>query len=181
MLKFTLRSETTAPEKWDEMAYKLKILSDMELCLLAYSGRVQAQDLDDVWRTAEAAPHYSPEFDDIALLAPDADYSDIDHDITLQQSIKFVDAYRKTNLKRPKRCAFVCSNEMQETMAKMFGAYVYSQGVPNIEVQSFTSLQLALDWVESGVRLTRKIDRAEVERVIVQMGAEWCLKSAVAA
>ncbi|MFZ1988486.1 MAG: hypothetical protein WAW96_01825 [Alphaproteobacteria bacterium] len=163
------------------MAYKLKILSDMELCLLAYSGRVQGKDFDGVWQTLEDAPDYSWEFDDIAVLGPDADYSDVESDVAFRQSIRFVDAFRKTNLRREKRCAFVCSNEMQVTMSKMFGAYVYGQHVPDIEVAAFTSMETALDWVESGARSARKIDRAEVARVIIQMGARWCLKSAVAA
>ena len=168
-------------QKRDEMAYKLKILSDMELCLLVYSGRVHGKDFEGVWHALEEAPDYSWEFDDIAVLGPDADYSDVEYEVASRQSIRFVDAFRKSNLKRRKRCAFVCSNEMQVSMSKMFGAYVYSQGVPNIDVAAFTSMETALDWIESGTSSEREIDRSEVASVIAQMGARWCLKSLVAA
>jgi len=163
------------------MAYKLKILGDMELCLLVYSGRVQAKDFDGIRETLEHAPDYSWEFDDIAVLGPDADYSNVVHDVAFQQSIRFVEAFRKTNLKRGKHCAFVCSNDIQVAMSKMFGAYVYCQGVPNIEVGAFASMEAALDWIEKGTKPGRKIDRAEIARVITHMGAGWCLKTVVAA
>ena len=163
------------------MAYQLKIIGSMELCLLVYSGRVQATEFDAVWRVTEGTPEYSPEFDDIGLLAPDADYSDISHEVALRQSIRFVEAFRGKSLKRKKHCAFVCSNEMQITMAKMFGAYVYGQGVPNVAVEAFTSLEPALNWIADDAKSARRLDRSEIARLATQMGAGWCLKSAFAA
>ena len=162
------------------MPHKLKILGHIELSVLAYSGRVSATELDEVWQLLEVTPSYSPYFDDITLLAPDADYSDIAPEVALAQSQKFVEAFRAKALERPKRSAFVCSTNMHVAMSRMFGAFVYSQAIPNLDVRDFMSVEEAIAWVEPA-RQGRKIDRAEIARVIDQMGADWCLKSSAAA
>ena len=162
------------------MAYKLKILSEMELCLLSYSGHVEPKDFEEVWERAGAAKDYSPAFDDIAILCPDADYSDIAYEVVLRQSIRFVELYQVSNLKREKRCAFVCSNEMQIAMATMFGAVVSSHGVRDFGFEAFTSLGPALQWIENGARSGRTLDRLKIDNVIHQLGAAWCLTRSAA-
>jgi hypothetical protein len=163
------------------MAVKLKILPEVELCVLAYSGMVQQKDFEEVRRLVKAAPDYSPQFDDLVLLGPDADYSDVAHDKASEQARKFVEDFRAKQLERAKRCAFICSNDMQATMAKMFSAYVYSQSPPNVEVDVFMSLDPAIDWIETGVGPSLILDRPRIADLLRQMGQDWCLKRSVAA
>jgi len=162
------------------MPHKLKIVQELELSLLVYFGTVSATELDEVWQLLDATPTYSPHFDDITLLAPDADYSDIAPEVAMAQSQKFVEAFRTNALKRPKRSAFLCSTNMHIAMARMFGAFVYSQAVPNLDVRDFTSLEEAIAWIESA-KPGRNIDRVGIERLLIHMGEEWCLKPSHAA
>jgi hypothetical protein len=106
-------------------------------------------------------------------------YSSVAHDAAAEQARKFVEEFRAKRLERVKRCAFICSNDMQATMSKMFGAYVYSQSAPNIEIASFMSLDKALDWIEMGER--PKLDRPRIADALAQMGQSWCLGHSAAA
>ncbi len=162
------------------MAHKLKVLFEDELSILVYSGRIQATELDDVWEEIRHTPNLSPHFDDLTLLALDADYSDIDPQVAMAQSQKFVEAFKTTPLERPKRSAFVCTTNMHVAMARMFGAFVYSQAIPNLDVRDFMSLEPALDWID-GAHPSRKLDRERIETLLIQMGDGWCIRRDAAA
>ena len=162
------------------MTHKLKVLLEDELSVLVYSRRIQASEFDEVRQELDAIPGFSPLFDDLTLLAPDADYSEIAPEVAMAQAVKFVEAFSAMPLKRPKRCAFVCTTTMQVAMARMFGAFVYSRAIPNLDVRDFMSLEPALDWIDE-CRPSRKLNRARIEKALDQMGERWCIKRNAAA
>ena len=161
------------------MAHKLKIVGEQELVVIVYSARVELDECAEIWRELEAAQEFAPHFDDLRLLAPDADCSDITADAAMFLAQKFVEPFRNRALSRLRRTAFICNDNMHVAMARMFGAFVNCEAVPNVEVADFQSLAVAFDWIEIG--RTHRLDRERVKKAVVQMGAGWSLSRTDAA
>jgi len=62
----------------------------------------------------------------------------------------------------------------------MFGAFVYSQAIPNLDVRDFMSLEPALNWIDDG-HPDRKLDHEAIETMLIQMGEGWCVRRDAAA
>jgi len=157
------------------MAYTFKILSEFDLCILVYSGRVELKDFDDVWAALAAIDDRSHQYDALVLLAPDADYSHMAPASTPDQSDRYVDRFRGAPIASIKHSAFVCGSELLFTMSRMFSAFVDTRILPNIAVNQFMSLRPALDWLDDG-RDASPLNREEISSEIVRLGQEWCLR-----
>ena len=162
------------------MAHSVKVLPQFELTILGYSGRLSAADFDGVWNALATNKESRVEFDDIAVLAPDADYSDVAYEISMAQAERYVRAHRPPNLCVPKRSAFLCANEMQATMARMFAAFVQVSGCTNVQILAFTSLQSTIAWFEREKSGRPIIDMKLVRAMLIEMGHGWCARSIAA-
>lgn len=162
------------------MAYKLRILPQDCLCLLAYSGKVEQADFEGIWRDVAVAEGYRPDMDDLVVLGPDADFSDIAHHMSIEQAQKFVEARDAAGTRRRKHSAFVCGTEMQVVMTRMFSAYVLSLGSSDVCTETLRDLDGALDWIGSSRDDGPPIDAKEVKRQLREMGHGWCCGEAAA-
>ncbi|MFZ1988485.1 MAG: hypothetical protein WAW96_01820 [Alphaproteobacteria bacterium] len=163
------------------MAYKLKILPKQELLVLAYSREVLPSDFDEFWRAISVSPDYSPDFDDLVLLGPSTDFSEVSWDLTDKEAGKFVESFKSLTPSREKRCAFICADKVLGAMAKMYGAYIHSRSPENVLIEQFATLDQALDWIDASKGASRKLDRAHIIKLLGQMGEQWCLRRSAAA
>jgi len=155
------------------LAFKLKILPECDLLLQSYSGPVGATDFEAVWQILSGATEYRADFDDIAILGPDADYSDVAHDVSRAQASRFVE-YHHVRQGRPKHAAFICHNDMQRAMARLFGAYVKAHGPAHVGIECFTQLKPALEWIGPSKGPGRQLDHRLITRLVREMGDDWC-------
>lgn len=162
------------------MPYKLRVLPQDGLCLLVYTGKVSEADFDDVWRAVAASDDHYPTIDDLVILAPDADYSDIGHDLAIEQAQHFVELQDKGRTGDHKYTAFVCANDMQVIMTRMFAAYVMTHGPAYVRIETFRDVDSALDWLQPSKGSGRRIDRQDVKRRLREMGQGWCCGEAAA-
>lgn len=159
------------------MPYKLKILPELDLFILNYSGHVAPADFHDVSEVIEASPEFDASMDDLVLLSPDADYSDVAYELTRVRAGRFVQ--RTAALRRPKYGAFICGGELQLKMARMFASFAKANAPTHVHVDCFEGLDAALDWIECGTR--RRRDRDPIRQVITEMDEAWCLSGTEAA
>ena len=155
------------------MPFKFRILPSSELCLLGYTGHVSASDLDGVWKATQTTADYSTELDDLVVLGPDAEYSEVATRLTQEHARKFVEMYSVED-RRPTKIAHVCANEMQVTMVRMFAAYIDSFASKGAQLGWFADLKSALTWIELGRASNCRIERAKVVRLLREMGHGWC-------
>ena len=134
------------------MAHKLKILPKDELIVLAYSHEVLPKDFDAIWRALSASPDYSPDFDDLVLIGPSTDFSEVSWDLTDKEAGKFVEFFKRLNWPREKRCAFICDDKVLGAMVKMYSAYIYSRSPGNVLVFQKSAQPLGTAPLKTSVR-----------------------------
>ncbi|MFZ1988484.1 MAG: STAS/SEC14 domain-containing protein [Alphaproteobacteria bacterium] len=158
------------------MTYKLTILPQSELCLIAYSGRVTEGDLEAVRAALHSSSDHRPHFDELVAIGPDADYSEVSFEIARVRAQRYV--ANESSPIQLKRLAFVCANEVQLAMARLFDALVKADGPSNLEVNCFQHLSAAVAWLEQA-KAAGSIDRAQIRSILAEMGHAWCCSEEV--
>jgi hypothetical protein len=160
------------------VTYQFTVLPHIEFTVLVYSGTVTKADFDTVWAEMVETSGYEPYFDELVVLAPDADFSGIKYEISIEESRRYAKVARSRPV-RAKRSAFVCATDMQVYMARMFIAFVRVSGLTGTEIECFRELGPTLDWIE-GSGAPRAPARADIVRVLKQFGQAWCLEQTTA-
>ena len=173
-----LRLHSNPSKLGTRVGFRLTVLPQFEASLLIYSGRVSTVDFEGLWKEIEESKEYKSEFDDFLFLGPDADFSDVAFHMSRSEARKLVQRYPSSPEHRMKHSAFICANEIQAAMVRLFWAYVLSQGPSNVAIGCFSTFEAAADWVE-GPR--RRLDRALLTDLAAQMGQSWCLADSAAA
>jgi hypothetical protein len=161
----------------DSVPYKLRILPELDLFILNYSGRVGPADFLGVSEIIETSPEFDAGMDDLVLLSPDADYSEVAFELTRVRAGRFIQ--RTAALDRPKYGAFVCGGEIQLRMARMFATFAKANTPAHVHVDCFEGLDAAMDWVEANTGRCRERDL--IRQVITEMDEAWCLSGTEAA
>jgi hypothetical protein len=152
------------------MAFSVRILPGQRLDIIRYSGDVTRADFDAVWRSLLESEEWSPDFDEVAVFAPDADVADLNFESVNDEARRFKTTYEQARIDRARRTAIVVSNQMQMLNARMFLAYIATNPPPNIEFKLFNKVSSGIDWIEQGRQgKLAPIDRPEVQRVIDEL------------
>lgn len=153
------------------MTARAKILPGSKLIVIGYTGLIRRAEEEGLFEAA-ADPNYHLGFDELILLAPDATYANFAHEISRADAREYVELLRQAKI-GPKRSAFVCSNELQRAMARLFSAYVRADGPELLTVENFPSLAQAIDWLQPS-KPERSLDSLEITRVACELGQSWC-------
>lgn len=159
------------------MAYSIKVLPGRGLCLFGYSGKLTQADFDGVWRELGACDFYRPEFDDLVVIGPDADYSDFQYAAASEEAERYARVRGSMTLQQAKRTAVICATDMQVVVTRMFAAYLKANSPSLVAVECFRDLGESIDWLEAK---DRPRDRDEIETHLRAMGHNWCCSAPAA-
>lgn len=158
------------------MAFIIRLISASNLCLQVHSGRIGATEFDAIRDAFGNLSGYRPDLDHLVVLAPNADYSDFDHEMAKVEAQLMADGSRTLGGGVLKRLAFLCANLLQVSMTRMFAAQVEARVPTATELATFTDLEAAFSWLEHDRNPQVHIDRAELEVLLREAGQDWCCR-----
>lgn len=154
--------------------FSVQLIPNADICLHCHSGRVGKDELEQIRGELSRTPGYRRGTAHLIVLGPDVDQSDFGFEIAQVEAQSLADHLEQIPGTGVKRIAYICFSSMQATIIRMFAAHLRVRESLRADLETFETLDSAIDWIERNKTAGKAIDRLGLKGFVRKAGHGWC-------